>query len=155
MPATFDEQVVAPGFTGPLTGNVTGSVIGSLSGPSAGSHTGPVIGTVNGGNIPPGTGLAANGAITIPAASADFYITKGSICVLTIAAPTAGTDDFKELTVWSETAFAHTITCVADGFNAKGSSGVLTFGGAAGDSVKFVARNGHWWTTATNNVTPS
>lgn len=151
MPAIFDETVVAPGFEGDLTGNVTGAVIGSLAGNSAGSHTGPVAGTVNGGVIPPGTVLSGDGEIAIPSASAMFAITKGSIAALTIDAPAVG-DNYKELTIWSETAFAHVITCSDEGFNGKGSTGTLTFGGAAGDSVKLVARNGSWWTSAVNNV---
>lgn len=148
MAAVFDETVQAPTFIGNLQGNVTGSVVGSVSGNVVGNLTGNTTGRVNGGIIPPGTNLAGDGAISIPSASAMFYITKGSAAALTIAAPTAGTDDFKELVFWSETAFMHVITCASDGFNAKGASGTASFGGAKGDSIRIVARNGHWWTAA-------
>ena len=155
MTTTFEDVIVAPSFTGNVTGNTTGAHVGPVTGATSGTHTGNVIGNVNGGEIHAGVAAAGDGAIAIPAASGDVYITKGSIAALTIAAPTAGTDDNKELTIWSETAFAHVITCASDGFNSKGASGTLTFGGAKGDSVKIKARNGHWWVTSANNVTPA
>lgn len=153
MPATFDETVVAPTFQGNLTGNSTGAHIGGVTGNVVGNLTGNVAGNVNGGTIPAGTNVAGDGALVIPSAEQEFYITKGSIATLTIAAPAAGTDDFKTLWIRSETAFAHVITCSTDGFNAKGSSGTLTFGAAAGNSVIIRARNGHWWVYALNGVT--
>lgn len=151
--ATFTDAVVAPSFTGPINGTLTGPVIGNVTGNLVGNVNGNVTGNLNGGEIHVGTGLAGDGAIAIPAASADYYITKGSIAALTLAAPAAGTDDNKELTIWSETAFAHVITGGVDGFNSKGSSGTLTFGAAKGSSCKLKARNGHWWVTALNGVT--
>jgi hypothetical protein len=49
-------------------------------------------------------------------------ITKGSRpCVITIAAPTAGADDGKELVIVSTTAFAHTVTNTSPGFNNNGA----------------------------------
>lgn len=150
------DVLTAAGFVGPLTGTVTGNIIGSGSG---GVWTGPVTGNVTGllfgGEIHVGNALAGDGAIAIPNASQDYYITKGSAAALTLVAPTAGTDDFKELTVWTETAFAHVITCASVGFNGKAASGTLTWTAAKGNSVKFKARNGQWWVTAINGVTPA
>lgn len=151
--ATFTDAVTAPSFSGNITGTLTGPVIGNVSGNVTGNVTGNLTGLVNGGIIPALTNLAGDGAITIPNASAMFYITKATAAALTIAAPTAGTDDGKELTIWSETAAAHVITSGTVGFGGKGASGTLTFGAAKGNSCKFVARNGQWWVTALNGVT--
>jgi hypothetical protein len=153
MPASFDETVTAPLFQGNLSGNVSGALTGSVTGPVTGSLTGNVIGNLAGGEQHTVNLLAGDGAIAIPSASQDYAITKGSIAALTIVAPTVGTDDGKELTVWSETAFAHVITCAAVGFSGKNASGTLTWNGTRGSSVKFKARNGQWWVTAINGVT--
>lgn len=154
--ATFTDVVTAPSFVGPVTGNVAGALVGAVTGNVTGNLTGNVTGpsaVVSGGIIPTGTNLAGDGAISVPNASAMFYITKGSAAALTIIAPTAGTDDFKELTVWSETAFAHVITCASVGFNGKAASGTATYGAAKGNCVRFVARNGQWWVISNINVT--
>lgn len=98
--------------------------------------------------------LTGDGAITV-ANYALVLLSKGSAAAITIVAPTATTHDRFEITVVATSAQAHVITCATDGFNAKGSSGTLTFGGAKGDSVVLVAHNGHWYTKAARNVTPA
>lgn len=95
--------------------------------------------------------ITGDGAITIQ--NAVVFASKGSAAALTLAAPTAGTHDKIRITVVAITAQAHQITGSVDGFNAKGASGTATFGGAIGDSVSFVAYNGHWYTTSKVNVT--
>ncbi len=151
--ATFTDVVTAPTFVGNVTGNLTGAVTGAVTGNVTGNLTGNVTGIVAGGIIPALTNLAGDGAITVPNASAMFYITKATAAALTIVAPTVGTDDGKELTIWSETAAAHVITCASVGFNGKAASGTATWAAAKGNSMKFVARNGQWWVTALNGVT--
>ena len=96
---------------------------------------------------------AANGAIASKAGL--VMITKtGSLAALTLAAPTAGTDDGKMLTIVAATAFAHTVTNASPGFNNAGASGdVATFGGAIGDSMQVVAYNGRWHVFCVRNVT--
>ena len=145
MPATFDEQVVAPSFVGPLTGAVTGAVLGNTVGVHTGAVTGNVTGDQYGGHIESDAALAGDVAITIPSTSKVYYITKGSAAALTLAAPVAGTDDGKEIEIYSETAFAHVVTCASEGFNGKGSTGTATFGAAKGNAMRVRARNGHWW----------
>lgn len=97
--------------------------------------------------------ITGDGAITVQ--NANVYLSKGSAAAITIVAPTAGTQDGLRITVIAATAQAHVITCATDGFNAKGASGTLTFGGAIGDSVTIVADTGHWYATARVNVTPA
>lgn len=95
--------------------------------------------------------ITGDGAITIQ--NALVVLSKGSAAAITLAAPTAGTHDGRTITVVATSAQAHVITSGVDGFNAKGSSGTATFGGAIGDSVTFKAHNGHWYTTSLINVT--
>lgn len=119
------------------------SVTGTLTGDSAGTHVGGQQDAV--------TVITGDGAITI--APGTVALTKGSAAAITLAAPTAGTHDGIIIRIYSETAFQHVITGSVDGFNAKGSSGTITLGGAKGDSVTLIARNGHWWTLAKVNAT--
>ena len=95
--------------------------------------------------------ITGDGAITIQHAT--VYLSKAGAAAITLAAPTSGTHDGLRITVIATSAQAHVITSGVDGFNAKGSSGTATFGGAIGDSVTFEADAGHWYTVATRNVT--
>lgn len=93
--------------------------------------------------------ITGDGAISFAAGDQFVFLTKGSAAAITIAAPTAGSplaggQDGVMVTIVSETAFAHVITCSTDGFNAKGSSGTLTASAAANNWVQLIARNGHW-----------
>jgi hypothetical protein len=97
-----------------------------------------------------GVALAADGAIAILMGSG--MITKGSAAALTLAAPTATTDDYKVLRIASTTAFAHVITC-PQGFNGKGASGTATFAASKGSSVTLVAYQGQWYVSANVGAT--
>ena len=108
--------------------------------------------TATGGVVSPVTTIAGDGAITI-APSAMIKLSKGTAAAITLAAPTTTTHDGYKVMVFSTTAAAHVITGSVDGFNAKGSSGTITFGGAIGDSVSLVAMGGHWYTTSKVNAT--
>ncbi len=102
------------------------------------------------------TAVSTDIALTKPGAQAGtVFLTKAGIGALTLAPPTSGTDDNKRMTIISGSANAHVITSSVDGFNAKGSSGTLTFGGAIGDSVVLRAYLGHWYTESLHNVTPA
>lgn len=146
----IDASAKSATFAGGVTANVTGNVTGGITGNITGNVTGNVTGQV----LPPNTVLSGDGAISIPTAGwSTFSITKGSAAALTLAAPTAGTDDGKILEIVSETAFAHVITCGTDGFNAKGSSGTATYGAAKGNVCRLMARNGHWWNMGNTGIT--
>ena len=129
------------------TGGVVGNVTGNVSG-TAGSATGNAATATLATDAAPVAPqvISGDGAITIPATGryAQVFLTKGSAAAITLAAPAAGTDDGKEILVYSESAQAHQVTCSTVGFNAKGSSGTMTNAVAADNYFKVVARNGHW-----------
>jgi hypothetical protein len=94
---------------------------------------------------------AANGAVPIMAGT--VLITKGSICALTLAAPTTE-EDGTQLTIVSTTAYAHTVTQASPGFNGAGGSGdVATFAAAAGGSLTVIAYGGKWYVANLQGVT--
>lgn len=104
---------------------------------------------------------SGDGAISI--ALKDFpdtvLITKGSAAALTLAAPTAGSPargghDGMRITIYSTTAYAHTVTNTSPGFNNLSTSGdVGTFGAAVGNYLVVEAYNGIWYTVGNLNVT--
>lgn len=92
---------------------------------------------------------SADGAITVK--NGVVIITKGTAAVLTLAAPTATTDDYKQLLIMSTTAAAHTVTQTTPGFNNGGAaSDVGTFAAAIANSLLLVAYQGVWYVV--NNV---
>lgn len=99
------------------------------------------------------TAASADGAIAVK--TGVVFITKVTAAALTIADPTATTDDGCELLIISTTAAAHTVSNAAgSGFNAAGASAdVGTFGGAKGDGMKLVAYQGKWYVEWLRNVT--
>lgn len=97
--------------------------------------------------------ITGDGAITV--APSTVYLSKGSAAAITIVAPTATTHDGYIIRVVAISAQPHVITSSVVGFNAKGSSGTLTFGGAIGDAVEIQAYQGNWYTTSRVNVTPA
>lgn len=109
--------------------------------------------TLAGGAIAPlpvQVGLV-NGAITIKHGL--VVLTKAGVAAMTLAAPTAGTDDGKTLLIVAITANAHTVT-IANGLSGAGAGAdVGTFGGAVADRVMLVAYNGAWYPVVNVNVT--
>lgn len=97
---------------------------------------------------------AASGDGAISQKSGLVYITKGSAAALTLADPTATTDDGKTLTVISATAFAHTVdNSAGSGFNDGGAGAdVGTFGGAIGDNIVLSSYQGKWLVISKTNV---
>jgi hypothetical protein len=104
---------------------------------------------ITGGDLVlPSQVISADGAITIK--SGTVLITKGSAAAITLAAPTATTDDGKRLRVVSTTAFAHTVTQTTPGFNnGSTASDVGTFGTAVGNSFECEAYQGVWYLVGT------
>ena len=98
--------------------------------------------------------ISGDGAIQIPnTKSQTVMLTKNSAAAITIVNPAAGPDDGKSITIITTTAQAHVITCSSDGFNAKGSSGTITYAPAVGNATEIVAYNGHWYVVVVNGVT--
>lgn len=93
-----------------------------------------------------------NGAIGIK--DGLVALTKAGVAAMTLAAPTATTDDGKRLRIVATTANAHTVTQASPGLNNLGASGdVATFGGAVGDMIELIAYQGVWYITNVINVT--
>jgi hypothetical protein len=88
-----------------------------------------------------------------PHATATYVVTKAGVDAMTLAAPTAGTDDGVVIEVVSATANAHTIT--ATGLLNTGASAVnvATFAAHAGASVRLMAYNALWYVLAANAIT--
>jgi hypothetical protein len=84
---------------------------------------------------------ANSGAIGI--LQGNVFITKAGVAAMTLAAPTAGVDDNKVLTIVSTTANAHTVTTPANKIN--GNKLTITFGAVAGNQVELLAFNGTWF----------
>lgn len=147
----IDKTTDVDTFVGDVTGNLTGDVTGDVTGNVTGNLTGNVTGTHVGGQQDSIVTISGDGAITI--APSSVYLSKGSAAAITIVAPTTVTHDGIIIRVVAQSAQEHVITCATVGFNAKGSSGTLTFGGAIGDSVVLQAKGGNWYTVASINVT--
>jgi hypothetical protein len=97
--------------------------------------------------IMPTTSYGADGAITVPIIDQTIYITKGSLCALTLAGP--ANDATNTVTVISLSAFAHTITYTAGFYGNTTSSDVATFPATVGGTFTFQAKNGVWVPIAT------
>lgn len=124
------------------------ATLGSVAVTGAASITGAA--SVGGLKLPVELG-AANGAIA--STSGVVMLTKAGVAAMTLAAPTAGTDDGKVLHIVAATANAHTVTHTA-GFGAGGALlDVATFGGAVGDNMTIVAYGGKWYVLNLLNVT--
>lgn len=94
---------------------------------------------------------SAAGAIGI--ARGAVMITDGSAAALTLALPTAGTDDGKVLRIVDTTGAAHTVTTPANGLN--GNHHIATFDGTVGAVLELVAYNGTWWGGRVTGITLS
>lgn len=142
---TIAETTAASGVT------IDGVLLKDSGVTASGGVTANVTGTLIGGQQDTTVAITGDGAITI--APSSVFLSKGSAAAITLAAPTAVTHDGYIIRVVAISAFAHVITGSVDGFNAKGSSGTITFGGAIGDSVTLEAKGGHWYTVGKVNVT--
>lgn len=134
---------VVGAVTGAVTGNVTGNLTGNVTGNLTGNVTGNVTGTHIGGQQDSVVTISGDGAITV--APSSVYLSKASAAAITIVAPTSVTHDGYLIRVVCQTAQAHVITCASVGFNAKGSSGTITFAAAIGNSVLLEAKGGNWY----------
>jgi len=90
-----------------------------------------------------------------PHSSASYVVTGAAVDAMTLAAPTATTDDGKTLIVSSNTAYAHTLT--ATGLLQTGASAVnvATFAAHAGATVTLKAYQGKWNVISSTGITLS
>lgn len=129
-------------FGSPTGAVVTTSAVQTLTQKTL---TDPVVNWQN-TTFPSGAISAKNGHALLTAGSAETY---------TLADPTNGNDDGKELTIYSKTAHAHKVdNSAGSGFDGGGGSlDTLTFGGAIGDCVVLFADAGVWRIKSLRGVT--
>jgi hypothetical protein len=130
-------NVTADTFTGDLTGDVTGDLTGNVTGAT---------------QIPVDTSGTAAGAIAIGDGDKLVLVGGSGSVALTLAEPTAGTDDGKIVRFTSLSAHDSTITPGTVGFNA-GNDTIATLGGAIGDGLTVVAYNGEYYILSNINAT--
>lgn len=94
--------------------------------------------------------LTDDGAITLKNGIVRFN--KAGAIAATLAAPTAGTDDHKELTIVSLQAQANTVTATNGFGNGGGGENVATFSGAIGDALSLKAYGGFWYIVGYHQV---
>jgi len=95
---------------------------------------------------------SADGALN-PNLAATYKVTKAGVCAMTLAAPTAGVDDGKVITVVSVTANAHTITATGLFQCGTAATDLATFAAQAGASVTLMANNAKWTVLSNNAIT--
>jgi hypothetical protein len=100
----------------------------------------------------PPTLLSGDGAIPVRP-TATYVVTKASAAALTLAAPTATTDDGVILTITSNTAAAHVITATGLCRPGSASVNVATFAAQKGVSLTLYAYQGKWNTLSQIGVT--
>lgn len=92
-------------------------------------------------------------AITAPIVVTQYMLNKGSAAAITLAAPTATTDDGKIIKFMSTTAFAHVITFTGSTLN-NGSTtqASATLAAHPGASIELLAYQAKWYVVASNGT---
>jgi hypothetical protein len=99
----------------------------------------------------PFTPITASGAIN-PHQSANYMITKAGVAAMTLGAPTTGADDGVVIAVYSNTAYAHTVTATGLFIDGSGNVNVLTFAAHAGAACFLTAYQGKWLAQEQNST---
>lgn len=94
----------------------------------------------------------ASGAITPPVVDTIIWLNKATAAAMTLVGP-SGAADGTEVTIYSTTAAAHTVTYTAGFYGDTTSSDVATFAAKAGASMTIIASKGTWGVKALGNVT--
>lgn len=99
--------------------------------------------------------LVADGAITVKNGVCKIAKTVAGAVAATLANPTTGTDDYKELLIINFQAQANTVTCTGGFGNGGNSYDVATFAAAVGQTLKIQAFEGKWYIVGNNGATIS
>jgi hypothetical protein len=95
--------------------------------------------------------ITGSGAVAVGAGN--YVITDAGAAALTLAAPTAGTQDGLTIQIFSSTAFAHTLTATGLLQTGAAAVNVATFAAHAGAGLTLVAFNGLWMVSASVGIT--
>lgn len=87
--------------------------------------------------------ISASGAI-LPHTGHTYVVTKAGVAAMTLAAPTATTDDGIEITITSDTANAHTLTATGLLDTGTASVNLATFAANKGAGLALMAYNARW-----------
>jgi hypothetical protein len=96
--------------------------------------------------------IQASGAIA-PSTPAQYLIAKAGVAAMTLAAPVVGTDDGKEIEVYSQTANAHTVTATGLFQTGAATVNLATFAAFAGAGFRVRAFQGKWMLVYQNAIT--
>lgn len=131
----------------PILCTVTTGLPTDFPGPQPGSTTTP-------GQFRPVTvSYGASGAITPPTVPTVIFLNKATAAAMTLTSPSASTPDGTTVTIYSNTAAAHTVT-YTPGFNGDTtSSDVATFAATIGNSFTIMASRGVWGMVCASGVT--
>lgn len=88
-----------------------------------------------------------------PHGTASYVVNKAGVDAMTLAAPTATTDDGKVILVTSNTANAHTITATGLLQTGTASVNVATFAAQKGAGVQLIAYQGKWNVVSSVGIT--
>lgn len=88
-----------------------------------------------------------------PHAASTYFVTGAAIDAMTLAAPTPGADDGKQITLVSQTAYAHTLTATGLLQTGAAAVNVATFAAHAGASLTLEAYQGKWAVVSQNAIT--
>lgn len=96
--------------------------------------------------------LTTNGAIT-PTVPATYIITKAGVLADTLAAPTSGISDGVEISIYSGTNNAHTLTATGLLQTGAATTDVATFAAFAGAGLTLIAYQGKWMVKRSVGIT--
>lgn len=98
--------------------------------------------------------VVAAGAITIKHGVVTMAKTVAGAMAVTLAQPTATTDDYKVLDILNLQAQANTVAIAVTGFGNGGANFIkATYGAAIGNSMQIMAYQGFWYVIGLNGVT--
>lgn len=86
----------------------------------------------------------AAGAIVPPTYDSIIFLNKATAAAMTLESPSAATPDGTEVTIYSNTAAAHTVTYTPGFHGDTESSDVATFTATKGNSITLLASRGVW-----------
>ena len=95
--------------------------------------------------------LTTNGAL--PVAQGSYLVTKAGVLALTLAAPTAGSQDGMIIQISSTTANAHTLTATGLLQTGTASVNLATFAAQAGAGLTLMSYNGKWIVISSIGIT--
>jgi hypothetical protein len=119
---------------------------------SQGAITGDVIQQISDGDALQAPPILLTGLADVinPHVSGNYIIKSTAADLMTLAAPTAGTDDNLSIAIYSDSLFAHTITTASLFANGAALAAVATFKAFKGSGLILRAFNGVWQVLASN-----